>query len=306
MPVPPAAPYPPLSLANRVCSLEGRGDPFLAYDQLGAETKAALLEVLGEGWSFGGKRVLDFGCGAGRTLRHFLAEAHVGEFWGTDIDTASIAWLKANLSPPLHVMRNGTEPPIGLEYGTFDLIWALSVFTHLTDNSISWLLELHTLLKPSGLLVATYMGRYNGEVFTHEPWDEDRVGMNVLRRDQGWDDGGPVVLMSDWWVRAHWGRAFEIVRMPPQMHGQTWVLMRKRDVSLSPEELDRPADDPREFAALKHNLRQLEDDAARAREVALAELRREYESSWSWRVTGPARRAAKLARSRRGRPWRSS
>jgi hypothetical protein len=30
-----------------------------------------------------------------------------------------------------------------------------------------------------GLLIATYMGRWNSEVFTGEPWDEGRVGMNT-------------------------------------------------------------------------------------------------------------------------------
>jgi SAM-dependent methyltransferase len=284
-------PFPPLGLANRVCALEGRGDPLPAYEQLGAEAKAALLDLLPDGWSFDGKRVLDFGCGAGRTLRHFLLEAERAEFWGADIDDASITWLERNLSPPLHLLRNDSEPPLGLEYGTVHVAWALSVFTHLTANSVPWLVELHRLLAPGGLLIATYMGRWNAEVFTHEPWDEDRIGMNVLRRDQGWDDGGPVVLMSDWWVQAHWGRAFEILRIVPEMHGQTWVLLRKRDLDVTTEELEKPADDPREYSALRHNLRQVERD----REVALAELRRHFEGSRSWRVTRPLRASAALA-----------
>jgi SAM-dependent methyltransferase len=293
------APFPPLALANRVLSLEGRGgDPFEWYEALGAETKAAILELLPDGWDFAGKRVLDFGCGAGRTLRHFLDEAERAELWGSDIDAASVEWLRANLSPPLHVMRNSAEPPLGLEHGTFDLIWALSVFTHLTDSSLPWLVELHALLKPGGLLVASYMGRWNGHELTGEHWDEDVVGMNVLRPDQGWEDGGPVVLMSDWWVREHWGRAFEFAGVLPEMHGQTWVLLRRRDVEVSVEELARPGDDPRELAALRHNVRQVERD----RERALDELRRHYESSRSWRVTRPLRAATRLARALSRRP----
>ena len=286
-------PYPPLELAQRVCCLDGRGDPYPAYERLGAEAKAALVQMLPPDWSFDGKRVLDFGCGAGRTLRHFLDEARRAEFWGADIDAASIAWLERSLAPPLRVVRNRPDPPLGLDYGRFDLIWALSVFTHLTDSSHAWLLELHKLLKPAGLLIATYMGRWNGAIFTDEPWDEDRVGMNVLRPDQGWDAGGPVVLMSDWWVRAHWGRAFEIVRVEPQVHGQTWALLRKRDVELTPNDLERPSDDEREYVALRHNLRQVERDRHRA----LAELRHQYENSLSWRLTRPLRKGAQLARS---------
>jgi SAM-dependent methyltransferase len=286
------APYPPLELANRVCSLEGRGDPFDAYERLGAETKSALLRMLPAEWSFGGKRVLDFGCGAGRTLRQFLVEARHGEFWGADIDGPSIAWLERTLNPPLHIIQNRADPPLGLEYGTFDLIWALSVFTHLTDSSLAWLLELHKLLKPGGLMVATYMGRFNGEVFTHEPWDESRIGMNVLRREQGWDDGGPVVLMSDWWVREHWGRAFDLVKSAPEVHGQTWVLLQARDVDLTVAGLEQPSDDAREYAALRHNVRQVERD----RERALDELRYQYEHSLSWRITRPLRAAARRMR----------
>ena len=290
-------PRPPLELAQRVCSLEGKEDPLEAYEELGAEAKGSLLRLLPDDWSFEGKRVLDFGCGAGRTLRHFLSEAERAEFWGCDIDAASIDWLQAHLSPPLHALRNEAGPPLGLEHGKFDLIWALSVFTHLTDNSLPWLVELHSLLAPGGLLIASYMGRWNGGYFTHEAWDEDAIGRNVLRRDQSWELGGPVVLMSDWWIRAHWGRAFEILDVSPNVHGQTWVCLRKRDVPVTVEELERPADDPREWAALSNNLRQVERDFERA----IAETKRHYEGSSSWRVTRPLRAAGRLARRFSGR-----
>jgi SAM-dependent methyltransferase len=278
-------PLPPLHLADRVLSLEGWDDPYEAYVRLGADTKAELLALLGDDWAFDGRRLLDFGCGAGRTLRHFLGEAETCEVWGADIDAASVEWLQGALCPPLHALRCGVEPPLELEPG-FDLIWAISVFTHLTDTSPAWLLELHRLLKPGGLLMASYMGRWNSEVLAGEPWDEDRVGMNVLRHDQGWEHGGPMVLMSDWWVREHWGRAFEIVAVTPQVHGQSWALMRRREVSLTVADLERPADDPREVAALRHNVQQLQ----RELELRGDEVRREYEDSRSWRLTRPLRR----------------
>jgi SAM-dependent methyltransferase len=282
------APYPPFELANRVLSLDGRQDPQAAYEALGAETKAALLELLPSGWSFAGRRVLDFGCGAGRTLRHFLAEATTAEVWGADVDAASIDWLTRELCPPLHAVRCGACPPLPFAAGSVDLAWAISVFTHLTDASAAWLLELHRVLRPDGLLMASYMGRWNATTWTGEPWDEDRVGMNVLHHGNAWSEGGPVVLMSDWWAREHWGRAFEFVGVAPEVHGQTWALLRRRDVTLTVEDLERPSGDPREVAALRHNVRQLQreiDDLARATarpEPALARLRR--------RLTDRARR----------------
>jgi SAM-dependent methyltransferase len=292
-------PYPPFELANRVLSLDGWGEPFAAYERLGAETKAALLDLLPDSWSFEGKRVLDFGCGAGRTLRHFLDEAERGEFWGADIDASSIDWLEANLCPPLRALRCEDAPPLALEAGSFDLIWAISVFTHLTDRSLDWLAELHRLLRPGGLLMASYTGRWSSELLAGEPWDEDRVGMNVLRHDQSWDDGGPMVLMSDWWVREHWGRAFEFVAVEPQVHGQTWALMRRRELPVTAEELAAPSDDPRELTALRHNLEQL-----RREEVARVErVRTAYESALSWRVTRPLRGLGAAVRAAR-QAWR--
>jgi SAM-dependent methyltransferase len=281
------------------------------YSRLGPETREAIVDLLPDGWTFDGKRVLDFGCGAGRTLRHFLPEAERGEFWGADVSETGIADLEKELRPPMQFVRCEVEPPLGLEYESFDLIWAISVFTHLTENSLPWLLELHSALKPGGLLVATYMGRWHSELLAGEEWDESRVGMNVLRHN-GWELGGPgpMVLMSDWWVRAHWGRAFEILEIAPRIQNMSWPLMRKRDVELTVEDLARPADDPREYEALRHNLRQTQRELRRAQEDANAELRaardesdtklsaarEEYERSHSWRLTRPLRAAARITR----------
>ena len=180
--------------------------------------------------------------------------------------------------------RTSGEPPLDFASGSFDLIWALSVFTHLTDNSLPWLAELHRTLRPGGLLIASYMGRFNGWLLTDEEWDEDRVGMNVLRRDQGWDDGGPVVLMSDWWVQEHWGRGFEIVKLD-LVHGQTWALLRRKDLEITANDLAELSDDPREITALRHNISQVERDRIRV----ISEVRNHYEHSLSWRLTRPLR-----------------
>jgi SAM-dependent methyltransferase len=298
-------PYPPFELMRRVFPVGEWSDPGRVYEQMGAETKEALIRLLPDSWSFSGKRVLDFGCGSGRTLRHFLAEAEEGDFWGADIDGPSIDWLNQNLSPPLHGWKSAQAPPLGLEPGSFDLIWAISVFTHLPQmTSAQWLLELHRLLKPDGLTIATYYGRWNSEYLAGEEWDDDRIGMNVLHADATWDDGGPAVLMSDWWVRAHWGRAFEIIDQIPCFQNFTWVLMRRREVDLTPEDIDRPADDPREYVALRHNLRQVQREVVyriAERDRIEAEVRREYERSLSWQLTRPLREARLALRHRRGK-----
>ncbi|MFN8161838.1 MAG: class I SAM-dependent methyltransferase [Solirubrobacterales bacterium] len=269
------------------------------WAKLGPETREAILGLLPEDWSFEGRRVLDFGCGPGRTLQEFGPEARAGEIWGVDIDAGSIERVRRDLCPPMRAEVCGPAPPLGFEDASFDLAWAISVFTHLTDHSAAWLLELHRILKPGGYLIATYMGRFHSEILAHEPWDEDRIGMNVLCHDHGREQGAPMVLMSEWWVREHWGRAFEIVRIAPDIHRQSWAAMRRKDVELTPEELLRPGDDPREFDALRHNVRQVQRELEEAKAEAArreAEIREEFEGSLSWRATAPLRR---LRRSRR-------
>ena len=252
-------PYPPFELANRVLALPSDDlDGFIQYELLGAETRAELLRLLPAGTSLEGKRLLDFGCGAGRTMRHFLAEARSGEVVGADIDDRSVDWLNANLAPPLRAVRCEVDPPLPFESESFDFAWAISVFTHLSGNSAEWLLELHRLLRPGGLLMASYMGEWNSEVIAGEPWDEDRIGMNLLHHNRPWDQGGPMVFMSDWWVREHWGRAFEIVALNRRFHNQSWAMLRRKEVSLSAEELLAPGDDRREWKALRHNVTQVQ------------------------------------------------
>lgn len=277
-----AVPFPPFELATRVGEIpEGN---MAVYEEIGRRTREEILDLLPEGWSFEGKRILDFGCGAGRTLRHFLDEATVAELHGCEIDAPSVDWLEANLSPPLHVFRNEEAPPLPLEAGSFDLIWAISVFTHLTDHWAGWLLELHRLLRDGGLLIATIHGPGLSDEWGKVPAGDrvertasrpvaDLVGMNVLHYGRSWDHGGPAVFLSAWWLREHWGRAFDVLSVEeegfmarPRWRGQGVALLRKRPVDITVEDFERidPADS-REIEALRHNIRQLHHESRKAR-----------------------------------------
>jgi SAM-dependent methyltransferase len=287
-------PQPPAELISYV----GHHDPERQvedFEQFGRRYRAAILDLLPPGWSFEGKRVLDFGCGAGRVLRHILDEARGAELHGCDIDAASIAWLQENLSPPIHFFRNEEEPGLPFADRHFDLIWATSVFSVLTDTWSGWLCELHRVLRRDGLLIATFVGEGGSDFVAHEQWIEDRIGMNVLAYGVSWSEGGPMVMHSPWWIREHWGRAFDILELRPRTEwGEGLVAMRKRDVSIGAEDLERidPRDE-REIQALRHNLRQVQREGVLVREAAAAE-RRALEQSWSWRLTRPLRAVGRV------------
>jgi SAM-dependent methyltransferase len=101
------------------------------------------------------RSILDFGCGWGRVIRYFDAE----NLWGVDASERAIEACRQTIP----FARFATVPPLGpseFEDGTFDLIYAYSVFTHLSEEAhLRWLEEFRRILRPGGLLLLTTLGR---------------------------------------------------------------------------------------------------------------------------------------------------
>jgi SAM-dependent methyltransferase len=96
--------------------------------------------------------VLDFGCGCGRTSRHWRRPIH-----GTDIRPELVAWCQQNL--PGEYTVNAPEPPTPYPDSSFDVVYAVSVFTHLTlDRQRRWLAEFARIIRPGGVLLLTTHG----------------------------------------------------------------------------------------------------------------------------------------------------
>ena len=129
---------------------------FLETGRIVVESMRRILAA--DGFAFvAGQRVLDFGCFNGRLLRWLLDEARAGvEFWGVDIDAHAIEWVAARMSPPFQFAVTTTEPHLPFPQDHFDLIYAGSVFTHMADLAVAWLLELKRVLKPGGRAYLTF------------------------------------------------------------------------------------------------------------------------------------------------------
>lgn len=127
-------------------------DTFLDQGKKRADGIESCLRVLGKSLdSF--ENVLDFGCGCGRTIMWF-AEKKV-KFHGTDIDSEAIQWCQNNLKFAKFAV-NDTMPPLEYEDNKFDLIYAMSVFTHLDEyRQFQWLQELKRVLREKGILIIT-------------------------------------------------------------------------------------------------------------------------------------------------------
>jgi SAM-dependent methyltransferase len=104
------------------------------------------------------KSVLDFGCGAGRTIS-WLAQSNLqAKITGTDVDAESIRWCRSAY-PNQSFTVNSPAPPLPFDAGSFDLIYAISVLTHLSEaNQLDWLKEIQRLLKPDGIAILSVHG----------------------------------------------------------------------------------------------------------------------------------------------------
>jgi SAM-dependent methyltransferase len=136
-------------------SLWGSGAPTIdAYLDQGLDHYQGMRSILDRnGLVAAGAKILDFGCGAGRTLRMW-GNAPGAELWGCDINGEQIRWCRANLQP-FRFFQSTVVPHLPIEDNTFDLIYAGSVFTHISDLIDHWLLELRRVIRQGGLLFAT-------------------------------------------------------------------------------------------------------------------------------------------------------
>jgi SAM-dependent methyltransferase len=150
---PAAVRLPPARLRRRVSQTSDRED----FSRVGAAAAADIAASFDRSRESGRAypRWLDFGCGPGRVARHLLTYPPVEELLGLDVDQAAIRWATAHLRPA-RFRAIQASPPTGLPPGSFDVVFAVSVFTHLNEEAQwSWLSHLSKLLAPGGLLIAS-------------------------------------------------------------------------------------------------------------------------------------------------------
>lgn len=105
------------------------------------------------------KRLVEWGCGPARVLRHIPASFNEGlEVYGTDYNPATIEWCSSNI-PGINFFLNGLKPPLPFEADFFDFLYSISVFTHLSEEvGRQWMDELGRIVCPGGLLVISTNG----------------------------------------------------------------------------------------------------------------------------------------------------
>jgi SAM-dependent methyltransferase len=219
-------PLPPLELSVRI------GSPTLeGFEEIGRGVKQTILRCLPAGFDFRGSRCLDFGCGIGRVIRHFAEEARSAEFWGCDIDGTSIRWAVEHMTPPFRFYQMSQAPSLPFEDSSFDLIYAVGVFSQVYDDWHQWAVEIRRVLKPGGTFFMSYAGQTPFEEMLSLPYDgfDPHPGLYVKNPFNSWNRGGPMVFMSPAWVERHWGSLFDIDFVAPDalLDYQSICVLRK-------------------------------------------------------------------------------
>jgi SAM-dependent methyltransferase len=111
------------------------------------------------GFAFGdAARVLDFGCSSARHLRVLQAWRPDVAWMGCDPNERAIDWASGAL-PGIEFFVSPQEPPLDLEAGSLDAVFAISVWSHFAHGAaIRWLDEMQRLVRPGGLLIFTTQG----------------------------------------------------------------------------------------------------------------------------------------------------
>jgi ubiquinone/menaquinone biosynthesis C-methylase UbiE len=103
--------------------------------------------------------VLDFGVGCGRVINNLSNRFGQWKFYGTDIDSELIKWCKSNLLN-IDFTNNASLPPLHYSSRFFDLIYGISVFTHLDEElQHAWLSELKRVSKTGAVLILSVHGK---------------------------------------------------------------------------------------------------------------------------------------------------
>lgn len=176
-------------------------------------------------------RILEWGCGPGRVIRHVPdAFNDSAQVFGSDYNPESIAWCTRAI-PRVTFIQNGLHPPLHAESDFFDVAYSISVFTHLSESVCNeWIAELHRVIRPGGILIITTNG---DSIIPFMLPDEKQIysTKGYVTRDK-FEEGKKMFFAchAPAYLRQHLFKEFEILEHVPASFphtGQDYWILRK-------------------------------------------------------------------------------
>jgi len=151
--------HPQLALPPDYLLFEAFGLDYRRYYEGGLVSTTWIKSLLEPHLDLANGKILEWGCGPGRLIRHWPALLGPNcQIYGTDYNPQSIAWDRAHL-PGIHFSENQLAPPLPFADSFFDAVYAISIFTHLSEAMhFAWYAELLRVLRPGGVLLFTTHG----------------------------------------------------------------------------------------------------------------------------------------------------
>lgn len=209
------AQLPPRHLRRRV---HGIGEE-AGFEWVGKNTADSIVRALSERGTLNSEsNILDFGCGCGRVIA-YLRAAIPGNLFGSDIDGEAIGWCKEGLGTVGQFVTNDHLPPLPFADRSFDLVYSISVFTHLPEDlQDMWLAELSRVTTHGGLALISVQGpsmlpKLPAKARTRFV----ETGFLHIQREatDGLPDFYQRTFHADHYLRSHWGRFFDIEAVLP-------------------------------------------------------------------------------------------
>ena len=185
--------------------------------------------------------ILDWGCGCARVAR-FVTEFAPRKLVGIDIDPDNIQWCKENITLARFDCID-LDPPTPFADENFDLVYGISVFTHLSAaDQDRWLAELQRITKPGGTVLMSVQGEiafFRADSDLQRFLALEKEGFHIYGRCPDLDEVMPEMKESEYYknvfhsrryIYEHWSRYFEIVDVIDAVIAghQDFVIMRRR------------------------------------------------------------------------------
>lgn len=184
--------------------------------------------------------IADWGCGSGRIARHVVRDLGPNQkFIGFDIDQPAIQWCTTNIGD--YFKHSHIDPPLPSDTNSIDMLYAYSVFTHLTvPNLRKWIEEIARVVRRDGYFMFTIL---SGTAFVSQLPYADRSILEKFASDGVYDDiqnsqletidvSGDYyrnVWLSKAFIKAELQEYFEVVAIEENFHYyQDLVICRRR------------------------------------------------------------------------------
>lgn len=206
-------PLPSDALVEKVTG----GRDLLWFDKGGQWGLDSMVEILAKDGvdcaSLGA--ILDFGCGVGRVLRHWRLPPSV-EIHGTDYNPNLVDWCRAHL-PHARFHLNALDPPLDFPDERFDLVYALSVFTHLPEaGQHAWMAELTRVLRPGGYMLISLHGRAYLDQLSSSERSAFEAGEMVVWHAEEAGRNACAAYHPEPWVRERMSEGLELIDCAPE------------------------------------------------------------------------------------------